>query len=72
MSQKRVLFILSLVLVTIDGVPDWRIGFIDTLLTQLGTTGNYSAIADLHTLHFTVTHTLGFSVITSSILATDL
>jgi hypothetical protein len=46
--------------------------FIDTLFTQLGTTGNYSAIADLHTLQFTVTHALGFSVFTSRILATDL
>jgi hypothetical protein len=32
----------------------------------------YSAIADLHTLQFTVTHALGFSVFTSRILATDL
>jgi hypothetical protein len=39
---------------------------------QLGTTDNYSAIADLHTLQFTVTHALGFSVFTSRILATDL
>jgi hypothetical protein len=51
------------------------IGFIDTLYTLLGTTGNYSAIADLHTLHFAVslslTHTLGFSVFPSRIMATD-
>jgi hypothetical protein len=47
------------------------IRFIDTLFTQLGTTGNYSAIADLHTLQFTVTHALGFSVFTSRILPTD-
>jgi hypothetical protein len=32
----------------------------------------YSAIAILHTLQFTVTHALGFSVFTSHILATDL
>jgi hypothetical protein len=32
----------------------------------------YSAIADLHTLQFTATHALGFSVFTSRILATDL
>jgi hypothetical protein len=44
-------------------VLDHMIGFIDTLFTQLGTTGNYSAIADLHTLVF--------SVFTSRILATD-
>jgi hypothetical protein len=31
-----------------------------------------SVIADLHTLQFTVTHALGFSVFTSRILATDL
>jgi hypothetical protein len=48
------------------------IEFIDTLFTQPGTTGNYSAIADLHTSRFTVTHALGFSVFTSRVLATDL
>jgi hypothetical protein len=32
----------------------------------------YSAIADLHTLQFTVAHALGFSVSTSRILATGL
>jgi hypothetical protein len=48
-------------------------GFIDTYtFTQFGTTGNYSAIAILHTLEFTVAHALGFSVFTSRILATDL
>jgi hypothetical protein len=31
----------------------------------------YSAIADLRTLHFIVTHALGFLVFTSHILATD-
>jgi hypothetical protein len=31
----------------------------------------YSAIADLHTLQFTVAHALGFSVFTSRILAVD-
>jgi hypothetical protein len=38
-------------------VLDWMIGFIDTLYTQLGTTGNYSDIADLQILQFTFTHT---------------
>jgi hypothetical protein len=42
---------------TYRGVLDWMIGLTDTLYTQLGTTRNYSAIADLHTLQFTVTHT---------------
>jgi hypothetical protein len=32
----------------------------------------YSAISDLRTLQFTVTHALGFSAFTSRILATDL
>jgi hypothetical protein len=32
----------------------------------------YSAIADLHTLQFTVAHEIGFSVFTSRIQATDL
>jgi hypothetical protein len=48
------------------------IGFVDTSCTQLGTTGNYSAIADLqHTLEFSVTHTLGSTIFTSRILETD-
>jgi hypothetical protein len=42
----------------LDGVLDWTIGFIDTLYIQVGTTRTYSAIADLHTLQFTVTQTL--------------
>jgi hypothetical protein len=57
--------------VTIDGFLDWMIGFIDTLYTPLNYR-QYSAIADLHALHFTVTHALGFSVFTSRILTTDL
>jgi hypothetical protein len=47
------------------------IGFIDTLFTPLGTTGNYksyNAIADLHILQFAITHTLMSSVCTSRIL----
>jgi hypothetical protein len=58
--------------VTYRRVWGWIIGFIDTLYTPLGTTGNYSAIADLHTLQFTFTNALEFSVFTSRILATDL
>jgi predicted branched-subunit amino acid permease len=51
------------------GLDDWIYW---TVYTVLGTTGNYSAIADLYTLHFTVTYPLGFSVSTSRNLATDL
>jgi hypothetical protein len=43
-------------------VFDWITGFIDILYIQLGPTRNYTAIADLHTLQFTVRHTLEFSV----------
>jgi hypothetical protein len=50
---------------------DWMIGFIDTLYTPLLTTGNYSAMANVRTLQFTVTHTLQFPVFTSRILATN-
>jgi hypothetical protein len=44
--------------VTYRQVLDWMIGFIDTLYTVLGTTGNYRATAT--STHFTVhryTHT---------------
>jgi hypothetical protein len=48
------------------------IEFIDALFTPLGTAGNYSAIAALHTSQSTVKSALGFSMFTSRILATDL
>jgi hypothetical protein len=48
-------------------LDDW-IFFAPYTFTHLGTTGNSSGIAILHT----VTHTLGFSGFTSRILATDL
>jgi hypothetical protein len=50
------------------------IGFI-ALYTRIFTARDYrqySAVAILHSLEFTVTHALGFSVFTSRILATGL
>jgi hypothetical protein len=72
-----VMFLYTKHTVTFEGCDyrrgmNWMIGFTDTLYTALGTTGIYSAIADLQTLQFISTHTLGFSVFTSRILATDL
>jgi hypothetical protein len=46
---------------------DWMIEFIATISNY----NKYSAIADLNNLQLTVTHTLGFSVFISRILATD-
>jgi hypothetical protein len=55
-----------------DGTLD-RIGFIAPYtFTQLGTTGDHSAIAIQHNFQSTASHALGFSVFTSRILATDL
>jgi hypothetical protein len=51
------------------GLDDWIYWhLIDTVLDYR----KYSAIADLHTLQFTVTHAVRFSVFTSRILATHL
>jgi hypothetical protein len=51
----------------------WMIGFVATLITH--TTRDYrqyNAIADLHTLQFTATHTLCMVLsFTSRIMATD-
>jgi hypothetical protein len=48
------------------------IGFIEPYAFTTRDYRHYSAVADLRTLQFTVTHALGFSVFTSRILATDL
>jgi hypothetical protein len=65
--------VLSRIMVmTVIGVLDWMIGFIDTSYTPLRSTVNHSAIADVQTLQFSVTHTLVFSVFARRILATDL
>jgi hypothetical protein len=48
------------------------IGFIGTSFTISLNYNQYSAIADLHSLQFSVAHALGFSVSTSRLLATDL
>jgi hypothetical protein len=48
------------------------IGYLDSLTPYTHNYRQHSAIVDIHTLQFTVTHALGFSVFTSRILATDL
>jgi hypothetical protein len=48
------------------------IGFIGTSVTDSLNYNQYSAIADLHIFQFTFAHTLGFSVSTSRLLATNL
>jgi hypothetical protein len=40
---------------------DWLNGFIDRLYIPLGTTNNYSAIAELHILKITTAPTKSFS-----------
>jgi hypothetical protein len=54
--------------VTADGrrVFGLDIGFIDHLYTQLGTTGNYSAIADLRNLQLTTARAKFFQPAVSS------
>jgi hypothetical protein len=47
------------------------IRFISTSLTSSLNHNYYSAIADLHNLEFTVTHSLGFSFSGSRLLATN-
>jgi hypothetical protein len=58
---------------TIRQDMDWKIWFIDTLYTPFWTTGNYSAIAILHTLQFTVKHKCPqfVTLSTSRFLVTD-
>jgi hypothetical protein len=64
--------ILSRVGVTYRRVLDFIIGVIAPYKFKTWDCRQYSAIADLHTLQFAVTHALGFSVFTSRIPATDL
>jgi hypothetical protein len=56
--------------VTYRRVLDWMIYW--HVIHKTPDYRQYSAIADLHTLQFTVTHALGHSVFTSIILVTDL
>jgi 3-deoxy-D-arabino-heptulosonate 7-phosphate (DAHP) synthase class II len=51
------------------GILDWMIGF---TIQSNRTQKQYSAIADLRNLQFTVTHAIGFSVFTSRIQKTEL
>jgi hypothetical protein len=55
---------------TIRRDSDWRIGYIEHLYTQLVITSD-TVLPLIYTLQFTVTHTPGFSVFSSRILATD-
>jgi hypothetical protein len=48
------------------------IGFIGTSVTIFRNYKQYSAIADLHNLQFTVAYALGFSVYTNRLLVTEL
>jgi hypothetical protein len=48
------------------------IGFINTSVTISLNYNQYSAIADLRNLQFTVTHALGFSVFPIRLLVTEL
>jgi hypothetical protein len=49
MSRRESTVTISELCVAYKRGLDWMIGFIDTFYIQLGTTRNYSAIADLHT-----------------------
>jgi hypothetical protein len=49
--------------VTITRGLNWMIGVFDHLYTQLVTTGNYSATANLYNLQFTVTPTSVLSLL---------
>jgi hypothetical protein len=51
---------------------DWMTEFIAPYTFTTRNYRQFSAIADLHTLQFTVTHALGFSVFTSRILSMQL
>jgi hypothetical protein len=56
-----------------EGFLDLMTGFVaSTTFTHIRTTGNYSAIAILHTFQFTAANALRFPVFTSHIPATDL
>jgi hypothetical protein len=47
---------------------DWMIGFIDTLVQSTRTYKQYSVIADLHNLHFTVANTNVLSLLQSPLV----
>jgi hypothetical protein len=54
--------LMSRVRVTFNGALDWWLDLVIHFNTQLITTLNYSAIADLHTLQFARAHSLVFLV----------
>jgi hypothetical protein len=59
-AQDQILIILSRSMSDCRQSFGLDIGFIDHLHTQLGTTSNYSAIANLHNLKATTAHTKSF------------
>jgi hypothetical protein len=58
--------------ITGSRLDDWIYWHFGTSVTISLNDNQYSATADLHNLQFTVAHALGFSVLTSRLLVTEL
>jgi hypothetical protein len=72
MAQFSLIIMCRGICVTNIQVLDQMIGFIGTSVIISVNYNQYSAIADLHNLQFTVTHALGFSVFSSCVLVMEL